>query len=815
MTKTRQRMESCFTSLARTVTRYRLMALLLALTVACTLVSRIPQLHMDMSTQGFLHEDDPQRILYQKFRDQFGNDDVVVIAVETEDPFAPAFLGQLKSLHEALERRVPYLDEVKSLLNARNTFGREDELLVEDLLRGWPDEKRDLKEVRRRALATPLYRNLYLNDAASIATIVVKPVTTPSGQTDALAGFDEPGVAAAAAGRSQQLTTAQSGEIMAAVNAVVAEYAAQGLAVHVAGWPAVENALVSIMKRDSVRFMLLSLAVCSVLLLTLFRRFSPVLLALGTVILSLLSTLGLMAWLDIPYKIPSQVLPAFLIVVGIGDSVHILSIFHQQLRKGVPKTDAIVAALGHSGLPILLTSLTTAGGLLSFFGGDNAPLSDLGLYASSGVMLALFFSVVFLPAMLALIPAPRPKAVRRTTRLDRTFVRLAGFCTGNARTVVAGALLVALVMAYGAMQAGYSHFPTRWLPRDMRERQATEFVDRNMAGSRNLEMIVDTHRRQGLYDPAVLQALDRLGRDLEARYPQRPDGIYVGKTLSLGDILKEINQALNANRSKAYRIPDDPALIPQEFLLFETSGTDDLEDFVDTAFSKARFTIKVPDMDCTSYTDFIDEVEALFRSRLGPDITVRATGNVGLTSRILAAVKQTQISSLLIATLVIGLLMVLFMGNIRIGLLSMVPNMFPILVGVGSMGLLGIPFDNATAMVAAITLGIAADDTIHFMHTFKRYYDDSGEARGSVRQAFAITGRAMLFTSLILVAGFMSYTFATLGAYVMFGLLLSITIVVALAADFLLAPALLELILGGTRKAEAANNDKEGATQCA
>lgn len=814
MFKAHQKVEKAFEQLGRLIIRNRMLALLISLAVTLALAIHIPKLHMDMSMEGFLHENDPSRVLYDDFREQFGNDNVILLAIESDSIFTEKFLRTLKSLHQDLENEVPYLDEVNSLINARNTYGTEDELVVEDLLEGWPREPRDLSEVKRDAETSPLYRNMYLNAAGNITTLVIKPVVSPSkADDDIMAGFSltEPAINSSINESSQHLSPLEIAEVMASVQNVVERYESKEYTIHVAGWPAVENALVKIMKKDSVKFLLISMSICAVLLFMLFRRPTPVLLALGVVMASFVSTLGFMGWFDIAYKIPSQVLPAFLTVVGVGDSVHILAIFYRNLRAGMSRNDALVKALGHSGLAVLLTSLTTSGGLISFMWAQNAPLADLGLYAAVGIMLAFFYSVFMLPTLIALLPVRPPKDITDNSKLDRVLVSLGHFACRNSGKMIFASLLLAIGAVYGVTQATYSHFPTKWLPSDMEERLATEFVDEKMAGSRNFEIIVDTHKPQGFHDPELLSRFDSLARALETRFPQGRDGIYIGKTLSVVDILKEIHQALNNNVPSAYAIPENERLIPQEFLLFENSGTDDLEDFVNSDFSMARFSIKVPDMDCTSYDTFIGEVTNMFRTELGPDVTVSATGVVGLTSHILSTVKQTQISSLIMAVGVISLLMVLFMGNINIGLIAMLPNLLPILMGVGIMGLTGIPFDNATTMVATITLGVAVDDTIHFMHNFRRSYDASGDVYLAVGESLKTTGRALLFTSLVLIAGFMSYSFATLSTYCYFGALLSFTMLAALVAEFFLAPALLTAVLG---KSPSTKSIKE-IEQCA
>jgi predicted RND superfamily exporter protein len=816
MSSTRQKIGAFFERIGRFVTTHRLATIIGSLAVTALFVIHVPTLHMDMSMEGFLHPNDPERVAYDDFRRQFGNDNIVILTFETDDPFSTTFMRKLKALHHDLEHNVPYLDEVKSLINARNTYGQSDELVVEDLMEGWPAEPRDMEEVRHHAMTSPLYRNMYLDAKGRHVTMVVRPVASPSQQSDdLLSAFDEPDMPSPDAAEAQFLTPEEVGEFVSAIRTVVDRHQGEDFPVIVAGWPSVEMALLKIMKHDSVVFLLISLGLCATLLLILFRRIVPVTLALITVLLSFFSTLGFMGWAGIAYKIPSQVLPAFLTVVGVGYSVHILAIFYRYIRQGLQRNDAIVSALGHSGLAVLLTSLTTAGGLLSFLTADNAPLSDLGVYAGVGVLLAFFYSVFFMPAVLALLPVRTPKKIRHNTGLDNFLASLGTFASRHAYGVLIATALITAAGIYGVTQASYSHFPTQWLPTDMPERVATEYVDAHMSGSRNLEIILDTHTRNGLHNPELLATLDTLERELEERYPQKGTGIFVGKTLTLSDVLKEIHQALNGNAAEAFVVPDNAALIPQELLLFENSGTDDLEDFVDTAYSKVRFTIKVPDMDCTSYDLFIQDVVALFKSHLGNDITIQPTGIVGITSHILATVKQTQIASLSIAVVVISLLMVVFMGDLKIGLLSMVPNILPILMGVGVMGLLDIPFNNATTMVATIALGIAVDDTIHFMHNFKNRYQKTGDVAASLDHVFRTTGRALLFTSLVLIGGFMSYTFATLSVYYVFGALLSFNVLMALAAEFLLGPALLTIVLKNRQPKATTETATKESPQCA
>jgi predicted RND superfamily exporter protein len=268
---------------------------------------------------------------------------------------------------------------------------------------------------------------------------------------------------------------------------------------------------------------------------------------------------------------------------------------------------------------------------------------------------------------------------------------------------------------------------------------------------------------------------------------------YVGKAFSLTTILKEINQALNENRPEAYAIPSNRNLTAQEFLLFENSGSDDLEDFVDSQFSKARFTMKFPFTDAVHYWPFHNMIREYFFKHF-PDTRLKFTGMVSLLTRTISNTIASLAKSYVIAMVVITLLMIMLIGGWRIGLLSMVPNLAPILLMLGIIGAFHLPMDMFTMMVASIAIGLAVDDTIHFMHNFRRYYEASGDPGQAVFETLHTTGRAMLVTTVVLSLGFFVFTLATLNNIIRFGFLTGVTLIAALIADYFLAPALMVLV---------------------
>jgi hypothetical protein len=282
--------------------------------------------------------------------------------------------------------------------------------------------------------------------------------------------------------------------------------------------------------------------------------------------------------------------------------------------------------------------------------------------------------------------------------------------------------------------------------------------------------------------------------------------------MGLTDVVKETHQALNENRPEYYEIPDDAQLVAQELLLFENSGSDDLEDLVDSRFSKGRITMRVPFVDAVQYRGFLDRASTEFAEILGDDVELTVTGLMVVMGRTINAVITTMVRAYVIALAIITPLLILLIGRVRIGLVAMIPNLTPIIITLGLMGWCGIPIDAFTLLIGSIAIGLAVDDTIHFMHNFRRYFEASGDVRYAVHETLASTGQALLYTSLVLAAGFFIYMFATMHNLFYFGLLTGLTIILAFLADLILAPALMMLVARPAKSRAVGSKPMEATT---
>ena len=792
----RLKVEKKFEDFSYLTIKHPAIALFLTLLMVITLASNLPKITFDTSTEGFLYKDDPQILMYNDFRNQFGRDEKIIVAIKTKDIFDKAFLEKLFKLHSEIEENVPYIKEVDSLKNARKTIGNKSELIVEDLfLDGIPDDEKKLQTIKEFAKSNSIYENLYINADSTFTTIMITTNTYTSvgvDEFDALAeGFDDAESENGADEKLAFITATETNELIMKLEEILKKYKNENFKIYDAGSPIVTKNLQTTLMADMSKFILYVILTIATLLFITFRRVSGVVIPLLVVILTLLATIGSMALLGYPITSMTQILPSLLLAVAIGDSIHILSIFYHKYDESGDKNYSIAYAIGHSGLAVVMTSVTTAASLASFSISDIAPVAALGIFSAVGVTLALILTLVFIPVILSLLPI-KHKQHDEDSYLDSIMINIANFSINYYRSITLFAGAVIVISLILASQMHFSHNPLHWFKKDNIVRINTETIDKEMRGSISIEVVLDTGKENGVYNPKFLNALERVTKEI---YTYKGENYFIGKIVSINDVLKEIHMALNENKPEFYVIPQNQDLIAQEFLLFENSGSDDLEEIVDSQFSKTRLSIKAPWVDSIEYVEMIDELQHLLNSEFKDMAKVSVTGTLPILSTTITKSIESSIESYIIAFGVIAILMVLLIGNFKLGLLSMIPNLTPIMVGIAFMVIYNLPLDMFTILIGAIAIGMVVDDTIHYMHNFKRYYILHNDVDEAIRLTLHSTGRAILITSVVLSSGFLVFMFASMTNLFNFGLITGITVIVAMVTNLTLTGALMKLFI--------------------
>lgn len=811
----RNKIESFFDAWSEIVVSHRWWIILITIAITFSVVPLIRHGWLDVSVESFLPKNAPAIINYDNFRREFNHTPGSVLVIETaESIFTLENLAKLKALHDHLEKSLLHTKDVISLVNVRYSRGEGDSLLVDDLYEVWPKNKAEIPAFRKLVLSNPNYVGGLVSKDGRLTNISIEPeVFTSMGAGletagDPLTGFDDSEFDADS--QVEELDFLQPDEEKAFSESVVKatdQFYSEDFKIYNIGGPTMNYKLSKDVEETAIKTTGLGLLIIVILLAVLFRRASGVLMPLLVVFLALIMTLALWPTLGYAFNANTQIIPTFILAVGIAGAVHILSIFFRYYDRGDSKHDAIKLAMKHTSVAVLMTTVTTAAGLLSFLASDMVPTQTIGIFGAIGVVMALIYTLALMPSLLAILPIKRKMHQGREktnfllSKIDLLISSCGRFGVVHAKPVVVGTCLLSIITIAGLAQVRFDHDPVSWYPKESEFRQGFEKQDANMDGSINAQILLRFGNENSLYEPNVLRAIEEI-EEVVIKHSYKET--HANEVISILNVVKETHQSLNQNDPSYFRIPDDREAIAQELLLFENSGSEDIHDFSNTEFSTARLDLVAPWSNVLNYRDYLRELREKIEITLNKyqleDVEIIFTGLVAIFGDTVYAMLEGTVTSYVIAFGFVAFLMILLMGNIKHGLLAFSPNVTPILLTLGLMGWAGVPLNVFTSLLGCIVIGISVDDTIHFMHHFRRYAQETDDVTEVVKKTLDTCGRAITFTSVVLVGGFIVHVIGMLSINRQFGILLSFAIIVALFANLILAPALMTLFWKVNRK---------------
>lgn len=830
----RKSVERFFEVWSEIVVSHRWLVLILTIVITAAIAPQIRKGWLDVSLESFLPVNDPAIVEYNQFRRDFefmpGNS----LAIKMPDEiFTLKNLARLKALHEDLERQVPYAKEVISLYNVRYSRGEGDTLLIDELGEVWPKTEAEIPAFKKLVLSNPNYAGSLVSRDGKVAVIAIQPdVYSSQGRNqdaavdvDALsagfddsgfdangfddsnlsdAGFDQDDSVAVKSGNSaetQQLEFLKPEEEEAfakKVFAVIAAHSSDDFYVYAIGGPTMNYQMAQDYTTSTERSVSLGLTFIIILLAILFRRFSGVFMPLLVVALALIMTIALWPTLGYAFNSNTQLIPTFILAVGIADAVHILTIFYRYYDNGMSKHDAIIRSMQETSVAVLMTTLTTALGLLSFLSSDMVPIRTIGVFGSIGVMMALLYTLTLLPSLLAVLPIKQKQhqGAEKTNfvlaRIDTMINACGRIGVVYAKPVVALTCVLVALSLYGVSKVKFEHDPVRWYGEDTDQRKGVDLMDAKMDGSLDAQLLLKFGEENSLHRVEVLKAIEEIEDVIRTH---EYENTKARRVVSILSVVKETHQSLNRNDPAFYKIPETRQAVAQEMILFENSGSDDIYDFTNTKFSTARIDFFVPAGDVITYRGYLRQLRAKISAVLAKhqlhNVQIVTTGLLGIFSETTYTMLKGTVKSYGLAFLLVAATMILLMGDLRRGLLAFSPNVTPILMTLGVMGLVGINLNSFTSLIGCIVIGISVDDTIHFMHHFRRFAEQTDNVREVVRKTLDTCGRAIVFTSIVLIGGFIVHVTGIMTVNKEFGILLSLAIFIALFANLILAPALM------------------------
>ena len=711
----------------------------------------------------FFSKDNPQLLAFESLENTYTkNDNVMFILVPKDgNAFSSQTLDAVKTLTDKAWH-IPYSIRVDSLSNFQFTEAQADDLDVHDLV---PEDEALDPDARGRIHDIALHEPALLNRLVpkrSHVTGVNVTVQLPRKSMD-----EVPQVVNFARNVADEMRAAYP-----------------QIGVRLSGMTLMDNAFSEASQGDMETLVPISFGLMLVTLALMIRGISGTLATLFVIIFSILAAMGLGGYIGFPISPPSAAAPTIILTVAIANAVHILVSMLHEMRLGREKKAAIVESLRINMQPVFLASFTTALGFLSMRFSDVPPFQHLGTLVAIGVVASFFLAVAFLPAMMSLLPV----RVRHLGNDDSHLMnRFGNFVVRRRRPLIWGMAAVVVVLVAAVPRNELNDVFVHYFDKSVQFRQDADFMTENLSGLYLIDYSLDSGEPGGISNPAFLREVGAFAD----WYRAQPETIHVS---TLSDTLRRLNKNMHGDDSEWYRLPAARDLSAQYLLLYEMSlpyGLD-LNNQINVDKSSTRFT-------ATLKTLSTNELLAL-EHRAGDWLAANAphikqASGTG-PSVMFAHIGKRNIISMLAGTTValifISLTLIIALRSVKMGLVSMIPNLVPAAMGFGLWGLLVGEVGLSLSVVAGMTLGIVVDDTVHFLSKYTRARREKGlGSEDAVRYAFRGVGMAMFTTSVVLVVGFLVLSLSSFQLNSGMGLLTAIVIVFALAADFLLLPPLL------------------------
>lgn len=732
-------------------------AVVFAITVG--LASFLPRMEFDASIENMMPQDDPVLAELQDAVADFGSQDLFFIAIESDDVFRPATLQKIADLTAALEE-VPAVKGVENPFNVQmvesSFFGIEIAPMAAEV----PQTADEIEAFKARILASPYGGRLITADGRGAALMLDVEWDLEGNNRE---------------------------KVINEISSVVEGYIGPEQ-IHMVGDAYILHYTEQAMKRDLRNLVPIVVLVIATTLYFTFRSFLGVLVPLLTVGAALTWTVGLMIWYGIPVSMISMAMPVILVTLGIASGIHILNKYLETLGQGMSKESALQETFATITSPVLMAAFTTAAGFASLITAFVQPIKEFGVITAVGVMIAMTLSLSLIPAMLVLWKKPEVKQEKREAGVLNRFLKtLTQWTISRPAYITAIAVVIVLVFGFGATRITLESNIVNYFGANSPVKKGTMVIEEIFGGSMQISVVVDTGVEDGFKDPAMLEELIVI-----QDYLNSWDSI--NHATSLADVVRELNQALWEGDPEFYAVPETREGVAQQLLLFSMQGGSGLDSLVSYDYSRALVTAQMKTLDAEMLGETIAAVESylaeLYRDR--SDISVKLVGTPKVMMRLMNRYVQTQISSLASSSVAVGLIVAALMKSVLLGILSLVPLFFTVLINFGLMGYAGLPLDAVTSIIAGVVIGLGVDYAIHYISRYRLERANGHQMEQALLNTGVSAGRGIFFNALALVIGFMVLVFSHFRAIAVFGFLISVTMVVSSFAALVVIPLLLQ-----------------------
>jgi len=731
----------------------------------------------------FFGDQNPQLMAFEKMQKVFSKNENanIIIAPKSGDVFN---VETLKMIQEMTEEawQTPLSTRIDSLTNYQHTWAEEDDLIVEDLVlevdQLTPEKIARAKDI---AINEPNLVRRLVSPTGEVAVISVT-VRLPSG--------DDP--------TSAQDASAAVMEISDSILALTARFKEKypDHDFYHTGIVFMNKSFMTEAKNDASTLVPLMFLMIIAILWVLLRSFSGTFATLIIIIVSIATTMGLSGWMGYFLSTATVNVPTMVMTLAVADCVHVISSMLYAMRQGQSKEEAIDYSMKLNLMPIFITSATTAIGFLTLNFSNVPVLADLGNLTALGVMIAFVLSVTMLPALLRVLPM---REVKTSNGKSHWIERLGDGVINNHKRLLPISVLVMLAAGAATFNNQVNDVATAYFDDSTAFRQSTDFQQQKISGMSTIDFALYSDEASGLNKPEVLNVVDKFSTWLS----EQPE---IDHVLTISDTFKRLNQNMHGDDKAFYRLPQERELAAQYLLLYEMSlpfGLD-LNNQINIDKSATRITAILQNLGSVEFTAFERRTQQWFADN-APEIQLNAASPNLMFAHIGQKNMSSMLGGTLLALVLISGLLIFALRSWRLGMISLIPNLLPALIGFGIWGLYSAEINMGLSVVLSMTLGIIVDDTVHFLSKYKYAKDEGKSTEDSIRYSFSSVGQALWITTLVLTVGFSILALSSFRLNSDMGLLTAIIILAALIVDFLFLPAFLLLL---DKKSKGTNNEK-------
>ncbi|MCE3253594.1 MAG: putative integral rane protein [Cellvibrio sp.] len=750
-------------------------SIILSLLLVIIFALGLGKLSTDFTYRAFFAADNPLRIEVEEFEKKFSNDDSVVLMVRSESGIFDQSSAELINLLTKEMWKVPDIVRVDSIGNYRWVHAADDEIVVEPLL---PDE-------------TP-YSDSLLQERKAIADkdeIIPDYLLSKDGKTTMIVGYARPAL--------EQAVDAEP--VINAVREIVKKYQSGDHEFHITGRLAVMQAMKESSQADTKARLPLVMGIIVLVLLVTFRHAGAIMPSMVLIVGSVICTMGIAGWLGIKISNITAVVPQFIIAICIANALHILTSYFQLRNKYYDRKVAATEALTKNLLPTILTSSTTAVGFFSLLSSEVVAISDLGVIVGFGTIVAWIITYFFIGAVVGVLPNKKGGEPAKLEIKDSVEYGLAStsgtvkyinFVERNKFLIIAFFLLTTLGSIFIASKNTFNANPFKYFAEGYWLREANDFSEKYLSGSQGIEVVVDAREADGIKSPEFLNKVN----DYQEWINTIPG---VVKTFSIVDVVKQSHRSMNNDDPAYYRLPDSRETISELIFLYSLNLPQglDLSNRVTLANDALRITVKWTNYDSAKATYFADQIEQRGKE-LGLDVTV--TGKMILFQRMNGYVSKSFLESTLLTVVLMGIIIILALKSVKLGILSLACNLIPLCIGMAVLQITGFSIDIGAVVVLSVCLGVAVDDTTHFVSHAKVLMAKGLSPVAVVQDTILKVGPAITLTTFILICAFGLFVTADFVPNANFGRMSIAILGSAWLIQFTLLPAL--LLLGKTQE---------------